>query len=214
MFWFVFILFYFVDSLSFYLSFQFLPPFLFPSPNHPKPILVFSTFYTLCVCCVLGSRRQLFCALSWWPCGCSEVCVSDTSTATAMIGFRERERTRERRLSWARVAIFFLWVILVFSLISLFFSMDNQSSTTKTITTTTTTHSIRPFPPLPKRHSLTRALFHTPSTTTTTTTTSTTQKTKLDPHHTTYGDDKRLIHTGPNPLHNQYPIIHPWQEVY
>ncbi|TKY59016.1 CLAVATA3/ESR (CLE)-related protein 17 [Spatholobus suberectus] len=111
-----------------------------------------------------------------------------------MIGFRERDRTRERRLSWARVAIFFLWVILVFSLISLFFFMENESKT-----------STRPLPPRPrllKRRSFSRALFHTPS--------STTQKTKVvsanngDPHHTTtlYGDDKRIIHTGPNPLHN------------
>lgn len=125
------------------------------------------------------------------------LCVSDTSTATAMIGFRERERTRERRLSWARVAIFFLWVILVFSLISLFFSINNESKTR-------TSHSIPP-----KRRSFSRALFQR-----STTTTSTTQKTKLvvsskngdadhDPHTTTlYGDEKRIIHTGPNPLHN------------
>ncbi|KAG4906319.1 hypothetical protein AAZX31_20G016400 [Glycine max] len=114
-----------------------------------------------------------------------------------MIGFRERERTRERRLSWARVAIFFLWVILVFSLISLFFSINNESKTR-------TSHSIPP-----KRRSFSRALFQR-----STTTTSTTQKTKLvvsskngdadhDPHTTTlYGDEKRIIHTGPNPLHN------------
>ncbi|KAL5163135.1 hypothetical protein HKD37_07G020089 [Glycine soja] len=119
-----------------------------------------------------------------------------------MIGFRERERTRERRLSWARVAIFFLWVILVFSLISLFFSINNERRTR-----TRTSHSIPP-----KRRSFSRALFHTPSRRTTTTTT---KKTKLvvsskngddrDPHHTTnlYGDEKRIIHTGPNPLHNK-----------
>ncbi|KAG5010840.1 hypothetical protein JHK87_019355 [Glycine soja] len=119
-----------------------------------------------------------------------------------MIGFRERERTRERRLSWARVAIFFLWVILVFSLISLFFSINNERRTR-----TRTSHSIPP-----KRRSFSRTLFHTPSRRTTTTTT---KKTKLvvsskngddrDPHHTTnlYGDEKRIIHTGPNPLHNK-----------
>nr|XP_007157755.1 hypothetical protein PHAVU_002G095900g [Phaseolus vulgaris]ESW29749.1 hypothetical protein PHAVU_002G095900g [Phaseolus vulgaris] len=104
-----------------------------------------------------------------------------------MIGFRERERTRERRLSWARLAIFFLWVILVFSLISLFFSMDKDCL----------------------RRSLTRTLFHTPSSSTSISSSSSSypqQKTKVverDPHHTTlYGDDKRIIHTGPNPLHN------------
>ncbi|KAK7362543.1 hypothetical protein VNO77_04659 [Canavalia gladiata] len=112
-----------------------------------------------------------------------------------MIGFRERERTRERRLSWARVAIFFLWVILVISLISLFFSIDNESKSN---------HSIRPPPPRPrllKRPSFNRVLFHTPSTTTKTKLVNV--NTKGDPEHSTlYGDDKRIIHTGPNPLHN------------
>ncbi|KAL2344732.1 hypothetical protein Fmac_006017 [Flemingia macrophylla] len=110
-----------------------------------------------------------------------------------MIGFREqRERTKERRLSWARLAILFLWLILVFSLLSLFFSMDKETKTTMP----------------PKRPSFTRALFHTPSSTTkrsrlvlgvataTTSATAVTATTKF------YGDDKRIIHTGPNPLHN------------
>ncbi|WVZ24417.1 hypothetical protein V8G54_002961, partial [Vigna mungo] len=133
------------------------------------------------------------------------LCVSDTSTATAMIGFRERERTRERRLSWARLAIFVLWVILVFSLISLFFSMDKESKTTTTSSTPTprtrTTHLL-------KQRSFSRILFHTPSSSSSSSSRSyyPQQKSKVverDPHPTNiYGDDKRIIHTGPNPLHN------------
>ncbi|KAK7400746.1 hypothetical protein VNO78_12043 [Psophocarpus tetragonolobus] len=173
--------------------------------NHTKNSLVLVPHSLLRV-----KETSFFCALSWWPCGCSEALyLSDTSTATAMIGFRERERTRERRLSWTRVAIFILWVILVFSLISLFFSMDNE---TKTTTTTTTTRSLPP-----KQRGFSQALFHTPSRSRRSTTHQHhQQKTKLlvvstngghddnhDPHHTTlYGDEKRIIHTGPNPLHN------------
>ena len=139
--------------------------------------------------------------------------VSDTSTATAMIGFRERERTRERRLSWARLAIFVLWVILVFSLISLFFSMDKESKTTTTSSTTTTTTSATTrtrTTHVLKQRSFSRTLFHTPSRSSSSSSSSrsyhTQQKTKVverDPHRTNiYGDDKRIIHTGPNPLHN------------
>ncbi|KAK7368247.1 hypothetical protein VNO80_10271 [Phaseolus coccineus] len=121
-----------------------------------------------------------------------------------MIGFRERERTRERRLSWARLAIFFLWVILVFSLISLFFSMDKESKTTRTTSTTTSRTRTRTNHLL-KGRSLTRTLFHSPSSSSSSSSYPQ-QKTKVverDPHHTTlYGDDKRIIHTGPNPLHN------------
>ncbi|BAT74896.1 hypothetical protein LR48_Vigan02g165800 [Vigna angularis] len=122
-----------------------------------------------------------------------------------MIGFRERERTRERRLSWARLAIFVLWVILVFSLISLFFSMDKESKTTTTSSTPIprTSHLL-------KQRSFSRTLFHTPSSSSSSSSSSrsyyTQQKSKVvehDPHRTNiYGDDKRIIHTGPNPLHN------------
>jgi len=197
-------------TLFFYYSLH-----LFPSPNRPKSSLVFLCLFlllTYTLCC--GSRRHLFlCTFMvalWVFWSCYTLCVSDTSTATAMIGFRERERTRERRLSWARLAIFFLWVILVFSLISLFFSMDKESKTTRTTSTTTTRTRTRTSHLL-KRRSFTRTLFHTPSRSATTSTGTssssyTHQKPKvveLDPHHTTlYGDDKRIIHTGPNPLHN------------
>ncbi|KAE9613644.1 hypothetical protein Lal_00015946 [Lupinus albus] len=122
-----------------------------------------------------------------------------------MIGYRERERTREnRRLSWAKPANFFLWVILVFALISLFLSIHNESiysSSRRNLT-------IKPPTPLPHReNSFRKTLFHSSSTSSSKISTTATQArfvstNIVDPNNTLYGDDKRIIHTGPNPLHN------------
>ncbi|CAL0313588.1 unnamed protein product [Lupinus luteus] len=122
-----------------------------------------------------------------------------------MIGFRERERTREiRRLSWVKAAILFLWVILVFALISLFLSIHNETTSSKSRRNLT----IKPPPPRPfshREHSFRKTLFHASSSSSSsiTTTQERVMSTDIgDQNDTLYGDEKRLIHTGPNPLHN------------
>jgi len=124
------------------------------------------------------------------------VCDKISTTKSAMIGLRERERTRERRVSLARAGILLLWVMLVFALIvTLFFSINNETKDNNN------NHSnIR----LLRQRTFNKVLLsHAPSK----------QRTRTTHHHdqarsTTnvgdplYGDDKRLIHTGPNPLHN------------
>nr|BAV14870.1 CLAVATA3/ESR-related 42 [Lotus japonicus] len=111
-----------------------------------------------------------------------------------MIGFsfsREKERTSSRssetitRLSLARAAIFSLWVMLVFALISLLFSINNHDQIQ-------TTHST-PRRVLNKKHSFSTTLFHPPSSS---------SAQNIAENTALYGDDKRIIHTGPNPLHN------------
>ncbi|RHN62115.1 hypothetical protein MtrunA17_Chr4g0043881 [Medicago truncatula] len=126
------------------------------------------------------------------------MCVTKSlQQKSAMIGLRERERTRERRVSLARAGILLLWVMLVFALIvTLFFSINNETKNNNN-----NNHSnIR----LLRQRTFNKALLsHAPSK----------QRTRTTHHHdqartTTnvgdplYGDDKRLIHTGPNPLHN------------
>ncbi|CAL0331290.1 unnamed protein product [Lupinus luteus] len=117
--------------------------------------------------------------------------------------FKERERTREiRRLYWAKAAIFFFWVLLVFALISLFLSIHNEKSNSSISRRNLT---IKPRPTLPQReHSFRKTLFHaSPSSSTTTTTQARFVSTNNGgQNNTLYGDDKRIIHTGPNPLHN------------
>jgi hypothetical protein len=47
----------------------------------------------------------------------------------AMIGLREKDRTREKRLSFAKASIFLLWVMFVFALIiTLFFTINNETN--------------------------------------------------------------------------------------
>ncbi|KAK4608728.1 hypothetical protein RGQ29_002214, partial [Quercus rubra] len=76
-------------------------------------------------------------------------------------------------------AILLLWVILIFTQIS--FCLAAQEESGKFIRS----------PPRKDRFSQT-PLFHAPST-------SSSSSTIPD---TVYGDEKRIIHTGPNPLHN------------
>lgn len=117
------------------------------------------------------------------------MCDKISTRKSAMIGLRERERTRERRVSLARAGILLLWVMLVFALIvTLFFSINNETKNNNN------NHSnIR----LLRQRTFNKALLsHAPS------------KQRTRARSTTnvgdplYGDDKRLIHTGPNPLHN------------
>ncbi|KAE9597300.1 hypothetical protein Lalb_Chr16g0385091 [Lupinus albus] len=119
-----------------------------------------------------------------------------------MIGFRERERTREnRRLSWVKAAIFFLWVILVFALISLFLSIHNESTSRKCRRNLTIKPpSPKPFPQ--REHSFRKTFFHASSSSITTTQERVMSTDISDQNDPLYGDEKRLIHTGPNPLHN------------
>ncbi|KAI4313771.1 hypothetical protein L6164_026726 [Bauhinia variegata] len=108
-----------------------------------------------------------------------------------MIGFRERER----RVFGARAAIFFLWVILVSAIISLVLSIHNESTSSNS-NSSSRSYSIRP-----QRRE--RALFHAPSSPLSTTHAQVLARNgaKSDAD-TLYGDNKRIIHTGPNPLHN------------
>ncbi|XWS63935.1 hypothetical protein CRYUN_Cryun06bG0144000 [Craigia yunnanensis] len=94
-------------------------------------------------------------------------------------------KTRGGRYSGARAAVFFLWIILIFSQLSLHFAVHEEVSSTG--------QSFR-SPPRKARFFDT-ASFHAPS--------SSAQfaGNEGDPD-TVYGDDKRIVHTGPNPLHN------------
>jgi hypothetical protein len=118
----------------------------------------------------------------------------------AMIGLREKDRTREKRLSFAKASIFLLWVMFVFALIiTLFFTINNETNNNNN-------NSIRLLRQQQQQHrTFNKALlFHaTPSR----------KRTRTNHHQhvqggylpkksTIYVDDKRLIHTGPNPLHN------------
>ncbi|KAI4357635.1 hypothetical protein L6164_001572 [Bauhinia variegata] len=113
-----------------------------------------------------------------------------------MIGFRER---LQRRVFGARAAVFFLWVILVFALTILVLSIQNERSSGSS------GYSIR----LQRRERvlISRALFHAPSSSSALSASYADQVVgtngeNADAADTLYGDDKRTIHTGPNPLHN------------
>ncbi|KAE8022866.1 hypothetical protein FH972_008627 [Carpinus fangiana] len=102
-----------------------------------------------------------------------------------MIALSEAPRAR----SGASAAIFLLWVFLISTQIALYCAAAHED----------TGRFIR-SPPRKERFSETTPLFHAPS--------SSAPAQQLlggakngDPD-TLYGDDKRLIHTGPNPLHN------------
>jgi heme/copper-type cytochrome/quinol oxidase subunit 3 len=120
------------------------------------------------------------------------------TTESAMIVLREKDRTREKRLSFAKASIFLLWVMFVFALfITLFFTINNETNNNN--------NSIRLLRQQQQHRTFNKALlFHaTPSR----------KRTRTNHHQhvqggylpkksTIYVDDKRLIHTGPNPLHN------------
>ncbi|KAJ7942988.1 CLAVATA3/ESR (CLE)-related protein 16 [Quillaja saponaria] len=110
-----------------------------------------------------------------------------------MTVFRASSRTRERRLFGAKIAIFFMWVILILALLSLLLSIHDEKS-----------HSIKSLQPGRKTRFLSKAFLHTPS--------SPYSSNKFQTKDgdgdgdadadTLYGEDKRVVHTGPNPLHN------------
>nr|KJB50370.1 hypothetical protein B456_008G167000 [Gossypium raimondii] len=90
--------------------------------------------------------------------------------------------TRPGRYSGgAKVAVFFLWIMLFFSQLGLHFAVHKQGSR----------HSfqfIRSPPPRKVWFSGAANSFHAPSS---------------SPHLPgNEGDEKRIVHTGPNPLHN------------
>ncbi|XLS89972.1 hypothetical protein HN51_065980 [Arachis hypogaea] len=135
-----------------------------------------------------------------------------------MIVFRDREKTR-RFSSPSRVAIFFFWVILVFSLVTFFLSIHNESAAavaavqnrSRNRSRSRSRHSIKPSPPpsLPPQlqgslrdHSFSRVLFHAPLSSFTTTVMKIKNGYSQQHSSVVYEDDKRIIHTGPNPLHN------------
>jgi hypothetical protein len=115
----------------------------------------------------------------------------------AMIGLREKDRTREKRLSFAKASIFLLWAMFVFALfITLFFTINNETNNNNI-----NHNSIR----LLRQQHRTFNMFHaTPSRKRARTRTNHqhVQGGYLPKKSTIYVDDKRLIHTGPNPLHN------------
>ena len=94
-------------------------------------------------------------------------------------------KTRGGRYSGARAAVFFLWIILIFSQLALHFAVHEEGSSTD--------QSFR-SPPRKARFFDTASL-HAPS-----------SSAQFAGHEgdpdTVYGNDKRIVHTGPNPLHN------------
>ncbi|KAB1205729.1 CLAVATA3/ESR (CLE)-related protein 17 [Morella rubra] len=95
-------------------------------------------------------------------------------------GSRETWRAR------AKIAVFLLWVIIIFTQISLNFAAQEEYSS----------RFIRAPPPRNDPFSET-PLFHAPSSNPAQVVASTNGG-----QDTLYGDEKRIIHTGPNPLHN------------
>ncbi|KAG2701472.1 hypothetical protein I3843_06G042900 [Carya illinoinensis] len=95
-----------------------------------------------------------------------------------------RSSARVPRQAGATTAIFLLWVVLIFTQISWHFAAHDVSE--------------RFFrSPVPrKEHFSETPLFHAPSSTPVQV-----SATNGEPD-TLYEDDKRIIHTGPNPLHN------------
>ncbi|GMI75176.1 CLAVATA3/ESR-RELATED 16 [Hibiscus trionum] len=80
-----------------------------------------------------------------------------------------------------RAAVLFMCVILVCSQFGFHFSVHNEEASTSTSISGT-------FHPPGKAQILDTAVFHAPSSTSF--------------PDTVYEDDKRIVHTGPNPLHN------------
>ncbi|KAL5055717.1 hypothetical protein RYX36_036399, partial [Vicia faba] len=153
-------------------------------------------------------RHIFLCTISWWISEASTLFIKSTRTESAMIGFRERERsTREKRVSLTRASILLLWVMLVFALILiLFFSINNETNHNNN-----KNHSIRLLRQQPQQQKQQRSfnkalLFHATPTKRTRTRTRT-RTTRIDdqagvPEKAFYDEEKRVIHTGPNPLHN------------
>ncbi|EOY00992.1 Clavata3/esr-related 16, putative [Theobroma cacao] len=91
-----------------------------------------------------------------------------------------KTRGGRSRCSVARAALFFLWIIFIFSQFGLHFAVHEEAG-----------HQYFRSPPRKARFFDT-ASFHAPSSSV---------GNEGDPD-TLYGDDKRIVHTGPNPLHN------------
>ncbi|XVE85425.1 hypothetical protein DITRI_Ditri17bG0090100 [Diplodiscus trichospermus] len=84
----------------------------------------------------------------------------------------------------ARAAVFFFWIILIFSQLRLHFALHEEASNDQSFRS----------PPRNARFFDT-SFFHAPSSS------AQFDGNEGDPH-AVYGDDKRIVHTGPNPLHN------------
>ncbi|KAK8529239.1 hypothetical protein V6N13_102175 [Hibiscus sabdariffa] len=87
-----------------------------------------------------------------------------------------------------RAAVFFMCVILICSRLGFHFAVHKEEASTST-SPSSTFHLPR------KAQFLDTAAFHAPSSL------SQFGGDEFDPH-TVYEDDKRIVHTGPNPLHN------------
>ncbi|KAK9276723.1 hypothetical protein L1049_006259 [Liquidambar formosana] len=92
-------------------------------------------------------------------------------------------RGRRKRDAGTSSAVFFLWVILILAQLSVIFAVRDESGA-----------SVES--PARKVRFFETVYFHAPS-----------SPAQLvgngdDPADTLYGEDKRIIHTGPNPLHN------------
>lgn len=97
----------------------------------------------------------------------------------------EGVKARGRRQAGARAALLLVWFLLIFAQLGLFFAVHEETG--------------RLFKSqLPRKaRFLETNLFHAPSSS------SPAQVVDIEDNPTTvYGDDKRIIHTGPNPLHN------------
>ena len=120
----------------------------------------------------------------------SEACACARARGTRHV----RAPTPTTTTSTTSSTILLLWVILIFTQISFCLAAHEESG-----------KFIR-SPPRKDRFSQT-PLFHAPSTSSSSSSSSTTPgqagaATINGDSDTVYGDEKRIIHTGPNPLHN------------
>lgn len=187
------VLFLFLFSVSFFLLF-----YLSFFQNYPNQ--------TLCSTQNQEWERETYLSVhnfmvDFWSFFFSRVRVTKSTTESAMIGFRERERTREKRLSLTRASILLLWIFLVFALIlTLFYSINNETNNNNN-----KNHSFRLLrqQQQQQQRSFNKALlFHATSKSRTRTRTTDLDDQAGPPEKSLYGNEKRLIHTGPNPLHN------------
>ncbi|ESR61476.1 CLAVATA3/ESR (CLE)-related protein 16 [Citrus sinensis] len=97
-------------------------------------------------------------------------------------------RGRRRRCAGAKAASFFFWVILIFSLLGLLCALHDDETGTYSSFSARKTRSFN-----------TESTFHAPPPSIS----GLLVDTEADnPGSSVYEDDKRIIHTGPNPLHN------------